>query len=321
MAKLIFNHESWVWEVVSNNEPTVLMAVVTTSVLILAALWYKLTHSSSSPPLPPGPRELPIVGYLPFLGRDLHKQFTTMAHTYGPIFKFHMGSRRYIVINNLEIATEVLRDQDNNFTCRIPTLAASIITDGGKDISFSSNSNWHDQRKLLVSEVLCNKNLEACSPFRRYQVRKAIKNVYSKIGTAVNFSEICFSTAVIVLCSMLWENSSDNVTLKDRNLDAELYIMASEIIQLLLRPNVSDFFPCLAWLDLQGVQRDMKKHFEKLDQLYTNIFEDRIKSNSKKIDDGFAFEGKKDFLQILFELKDQKKLSFDQIKALFTVIN
>ena len=232
-----------------------------------------------------------------------------------------MGSRRYIVINNLEIATEVLRDQDNNFTLRIPTLAASIITYGGKDISFSSNSNWHDQRKLLVGEVLCNKNLEACSPFRRYQVRKTIKNVYSKIGTAVNFSQICFSTEVNVLCSMLWENSSDNIALKDRNLGAELYIMASEIIQLLLRPNVSDFFPCLAWLDLQGVQRDMKKHFEKLDQLYTNIFEDRIKTNSKKIDDGIAFEGKKDFLQILLELEDQKKLSFDQIKALFTVIN
>ncbi|PWA13742.1 cytochrome P450 [Artemisia annua] len=79
MAKLIINHESWVWEVVSNNEPTVLMAVVTTSVLILAGLWYKLTLSSSSPPLPPGPRELPIVGYLPFLGRDLHKQFTTIV--------------------------------------------------------------------------------------------------------------------------------------------------------------------------------------------------------------------------------------------------
>ncbi|GJU64325.1 cytochrome P450 [Tanacetum coccineum] len=234
-----------------------------------------------------------------------------MAHTYGPIFKFHAGSKLYVVINTLEIAKEVLRDQDNNFTLRIPTVAAKVITYGAQDISFS-RSNWRELRKLFISEVLSHKNLEASSHFRRSEVRKTIKKVYSKIGTTVNISEVCFSTEASVISSMIWQNSSDEKGGKASYLGDEFHKVAAGIIQLLLAPNVSDFIPSLAWLDVQGVKRDMKKHLKKMDQIYTKIFDDRIKSNLKKLADGIGHdEGKKDFLQILLELKDMGILISD----------
>ncbi|KAD4384220.1 hypothetical protein E3N88_24388 [Mikania micrantha] len=250
------NHMSWWLEVSNNTEQKVAVFIVST--LILAIVWYKSTLPSSSngaPPLPPGPRSLPIVGSLPFLGRDLHKQFTNMAHTYGPIFKLKLGNKLHIVINTPELAKVVLRDQDETFANRKLTVAASIITYGGQDIVFSENN-------------VCWRNLQG------------------KYG----------------------------------HLEAELSEMSININEIFGRANLSDFFPILKWFDFQGVKRDMKKQLQKFDQIMDKIIEDRVASNSDALHNGIEDHGgKKDFLQILLDLKnkeDAKPLHITQIKAL-----
>lgn len=56
--------------------------------------WYYLWISNSSKgearPLPPGPRGLPILGYLPFVEVNLHKQLAKLA----------LGSKLYIVLSS-----------------------------------------------------------------------------------------------------------------------------------------------------------------------------------------------------------------------------
>ncbi|KAF5812712.1 putative cytochrome P450 [Helianthus annuus] len=293
---------------------------ITISIVMLGVLWYKLTLSSSSrsPPLPPGPRSLPIVGYLPFLGRDLHNEFTNMAHTYGPIFKFYLGSKLHVVINTPELAKEVVRDQDETFANRDLTVAASIIAYEGQDLIFSkNNATWRNLRKIFVHEVLSNKNLKACSSFRRDEVRKTIKNVFSKIGTNVDIREIAFLTESNVITRMIWDNVS-YIDEKGFNLGVELQTMASNITKILGHPNLSDFFPTLAWFDLQGVERNMKKEVKKRGQIFESIIEDRIKSNNKMSPDGIRHEENKDFLQILLDLKDQQYLNMTQVNALLS---
>ncbi|XP_024992447.1 geraniol 8-hydroxylase-like [Cynara cardunculus var. scolymus] len=279
----------------------------------VAVLWYRSTLSRC---LPPGPRNLPIVGYLPFLDPNLHTHFTNMAHSHGPIFKIWLGIKLYVVINTPELAKTVVRDQDETFANRSLTIAASIIAYGGQDIAWSnSNSSWRNLRKILVHEVLSNKNLEACSSFRTDEVRKMIKNVYSKIGTRIDVKEISFFMIANVLTTMVWG--------KDNHLGAELQMVVSKIVEMLGRPNLSDFFPFLTWFDLQGVERESKVHFKELDRVFTSIIDDRIKLNSERLDVGVGHEGKKDFLQILLELKDQKdatSLDITKIKALLTDI-
>ncbi|KAI3820729.1 hypothetical protein L1987_08277 [Smallanthus sonchifolius] len=242
-----------------------------------------------------------------------------MAHTYGPIFKMKLGSKLHVVINTRELAKVVVRDQDEAFSNRDQSAAALAITYGGQDIVFSNNNhNWRKLRKLFVHEVLSNKNLEASGSFRRDEVRKAIKDVFGKIGTAINVREIAFATETNVLTRTIWENTSDEVV-KHRNLGAEIDDVAANIVKIFGRVNLSDFFPSLARFDLQGVERDMKMQRDKLDKLFSGIIEDRIKSNFERSQHEVKREGKKDFVQILLDHRDEKdgtSLSMTQMKAL-----
>ncbi|KAK1435753.1 hypothetical protein QVD17_01522 [Tagetes erecta] len=305
----------WWWEV-RNNSHDLTMLVITICVLILAmTIWHKFKLSNTSvPSLPPGPISLPIVGYLPFLGPELHTQFTNMARTYGPIFKCKLGSKLHVVINTPELAKLVVRDHDETFSDRDQTIAALALTSGGKDIVLSNNNeNWRKLRKIFVHEMLSSKNLEKSGVFRKEEVRKTIKDVFGKIGKEVNIRDIAFATEANVITRMVWENSSDN-EVKNSDLSAELDIVSSNITRIFGQVNLSDLFPSLARFDLQGIEHDMKMQRNKLDQIFSSIIKDRIESNSKESRD----EEKKDFLQILLNHRDEKdatSLNMTQIKA------
>nr|XP_043638327.1 cytochrome P450 76C1-like [Erigeron canadensis] len=318
MEQLINNNgSSWSELIIYNNSNDFIVAAATMSILILAIFWLKLTFfRSSSPSMPPGPYFLPIVGYLPFLGHDdLHKQFTKMGQTYGPIFKFNVGSRVHVIINTPELARVVVRDQDKIFGHRKLTVATSVITYGGQEMAFS-DSRSTNLRKIFVFEVLNNKNIEACACFRRDAVRKTVNDVFSKVGTSLNIGDVAFSTVANVITNIVWGNSRSDKGGNNGLLGDEFQAVAAKIFELISRVNISDLFPSLAWFDLQGIKRDTMVQHKKLDQIFANIMKERIESNSKKLDDGIDIDEKKDFLQILLDLKDKQVLNLHQIKGL-----
>lgn len=65
--------------------------VVLLVVFLLTLLWLrrKRTYTFHQPP---GPRGLPIIGYVPFLGRNHHQKFLDLSKTYGPVIKW-VGKR------------------------------------------------------------------------------------------------------------------------------------------------------------------------------------------------------------------------------------
>ncbi|KAJ0606424.1 putative flavonoid 3'-monooxygenase [Helianthus annuus] len=112
-------------------------------------------------------------------------------------------------------------------------------------------------------------------------------------------------------------------TVGSRHLGEELHIVSTNISEIFGRPNMSDFFPKLAWFDLQGVERDMKKQLKMMDEIIESMIEQRTKLNSKMSHDEVCdHEEKKDFSQILLELKNQEDgspLDITHIKALLLV--
>ncbi|MFS7924120.1 putative cytochrome P450 [Helianthus anomalus] len=311
---------SWWWEV-NNVQDELARTILTISVLALLLLWYKwmLSYTTKGKTsLPPGPSGLPIVGYLPFLGSNLHERFTEMAHKYGPIFSLRLGSKLHVVVNSMDLVKVVARDLDQTFVNRNTPIVASVITYGEADITFanSKTAQWRNMRKILVSQVMSNASLKASQIFRTREVKRMVHEVYTKIGKKVNINEIAFNTQFNVVTSILWGCSKSDEGMGSSYIGDGFHEVESKIIKLLGAPNISDFFPWLSWFDLQKRRRDMQRQLEYIDQMFDSIIEKRVKANSSKIDGAVEGDGKKDFLQILLELKDQKDnpVSFDMIQ-------
>ncbi|KAF5816204.1 putative cytochrome P450 [Helianthus annuus] len=311
---------SWWWEV-NNEQDELARTILTISVLALLFLWYKwmLSYTTKGKTsLPPGPSGLPIVGYLPFLGSNLHERFTEMAHKYGPIFSLRLGSKLHVVVNSMDLVKVVARDLDQTFVNRNTPIVASVITYGEADITFanSKTAQWRNMRKILVSQVMSNASLKASQIFRTREVKKMVHEVYTKIGKKVNINEIAFNTQFSVVTSILWGCSKSDEGMGSSHIGDGFHEVEMKIVELLGAPNISDLFPWLSWFDLQKRRRDMQRQLEYIDQMFDNIIEERIKANSSKIDGAVEEDGRKDFLQILLELKDQKDtpVSFDMIQ-------
>ncbi|KAI3468923.1 hypothetical protein Pfo_025586 [Paulownia fortunei] len=294
------------------------VASLLVSILLLSIFWYKkalLNLGGKTPPLPPGPWGLPIIGYLPFLGSNLLHQFTDLARQYGPIYKLRLGSKLCVVIGSPSLVKQVVRDEDPIFANRDVPIAALPISYGGIDIAFSPhNSDWRAMRKILVREMLSNSSLEALYGLRKDEVRKSIRHVYSKIGQPVEIGELAFLTEINLVMNLLWGGTIAGE--ENARLGAEFRAEISKIDHLLGRPNVSDLFPLLARFDLQGVKKQMESIVQSVDKLL-----DAVIAQHAKLSGVIKNDGRKDFLQILLEQKEKEysempNITMRQLKAM-----
>ncbi|XP_047326755.1 flavonoid 3'-monooxygenase CYP75B137-like [Impatiens glandulifera] len=266
--------------------------------LILALLWFsslllkKFTQNAQKS-LPPGPIGLPLLGSLPFINGDLHSYFIVMAKTYGPIFSLRLGNKIGVVISTSSVAREVLKDKDIIFANRDATIAGKVAFYGGSDILWSSyGPEWRMLRKVCTREMLSGSMVDSFFDIRRREVRKMVNSLWVRRMSPVDVGEEIFMTVLNIITNILWGGSGNEVA--ERSLGTEFRTVVDEITVLLGKPNISDFFPCLAYFDFQCIEKQMKKMVKRFD----NVFELMIDERSK-LDDN----NKKDFLQALLNLR------------------
>lgn len=290
---------------------------------LLFALWaawfasVQLKKARGQKPLPPGPCGLPLVGNLPFLDPELHSYFATLAQTYGPILTLKLGGKISIVISSPAIAREVLKEQDVTFANRDIPAVVTAMDYGGHDIVFTPyGAEWRMLRKVCVKDMLGHATLDAFYSYRRREIQNMIKFLYEKKGCPIDVGEQMFVTVLNVITSMLWGGTIEGE--EGARIGAEFREAVYEITKLLGSPNVSDFFPWLAWLDLQGMKKQMKLVATKLESIFDKIIGMRTKLEGNK-----ETTGSKDFLQVLLQLKNaadaKTPLTMDHVRALLMV--
>ncbi|KAL0296186.1 UNVERIFIED_CONTAM: Isoflavone 3'-hydroxylase [Sesamum radiatum] len=122
---------------ISDSSPLSVPLLILISLPIFCCLFMLFLKSGNkTSPMPPGPRGLPIAGYLPFLRPDMHIQFTELARQYGPIYKLWLGTKLCIVISSPSLIKEIVRDHDTIFANRDSTVAGRICSYNGNDIGF-----------------------------------------------------------------------------------------------------------------------------------------------------------------------------------------
>ncbi|KAL4033059.1 hypothetical protein IC575_006144 [Cucumis melo] len=277
-------------------------------------IWDDLAQKPFRPSLPPGPRGLPLVGYLPFLSPNLHHTFADLAKIYGPIFKLRLGTKLCFVLTSSFSVNEVLRHPETVFDNRDATVSARLYTYGGSDIVFSQNEgDWKKLRKIFTRKMLSKANLDASYPFRSREMRKIIKGVLESAGTPIDIGKLGFFATVKSVMAMTWGGSGGLIGVDGTDLEAKFREVVDELMVLLGTPNLSDLFLVLGCLDLQGIARKMKRVSNHCDKILNSAIEEQ----KKKGRNGLENKGFLEFLLEVMEGEDNSEsITENQIKAL-----
>ncbi|KAM0934606.1 putative cytochrome P450 [Dioscorea sansibarensis] len=228
-----------------------------------------------------------------------------------------IGSRQCIIVSSSEAAREVCRDHDAIFANHDPTAAARIITFGEQeDMAFLPyGPKWRTLRKASVQGLLNTKILDTFRALRQQEVRSMVEELHRRTGEVVDVGQVAFVTALNVITAMLWGNSL--AAEERKRVGGEFRELVDGILHSVSVTNISDTFPVLEWMDLQGVQRKMKEHKERLDRLLSMIIEQREGTLEASGDQ----EKTKDFLQLMLAMVKEdphELLTLDNIKGIFT---
>ncbi|KAF8015800.1 hypothetical protein BT93_H1365 [Corymbia citriodora subsp. variegata] len=297
----------WLWHEANDEIPRATTALLVIAIAALSFFFLFRRQKNTTAPMPPGPRGFPFLGYLPFLGTDLHQKFAELAETYGPIYKLQLGSKLYVVVNSPSLAKEIVRDQDMMFANRDPNIAATIATYGARDIAFSSQGPyWRNLRKLFVRQIMSNASLDACYDLRRQEVRKGLSDLYEKSGVPLDIGKWAVLISINTVMAMLWGGTLTGE--KGEAMGTDFQKVVAKSMVLLGTPNISDFFPALAWLDLQGVERDMKRVHQWLDTFIQSVVDCATQERTNELlkqEEGESkrSDKKKDFLQIVLDME------------------
>ncbi|GFS34040.1 hypothetical protein NPIL_513031, partial [Nephila pilipes] len=91
--------------------------------------------------LPPGPFNLPFVGYLPFLGEKPHITFQKLSEKYGPVFRLRLGMSSAVIITNYNIMKEAF---SKSATLNRPPNFSQTVPDGlGLYFDFYASNKKH----------------------------------------------------------------------------------------------------------------------------------------------------------------------------------
>lgn len=99
--------------------------------------------------VPPGPMGLPFLGYLPFVGKEIHLTLTSLSERFGPIYQIFLGNIRVVVLNEASLVRQAFKQPV--FSGRPDTQLTRILQ--GYGIVNSEGALWKEQRAFLHSAL------------------------------------------------------------------------------------------------------------------------------------------------------------------------
>ncbi|XP_024525444.1 flavonoid 3'-monooxygenase-like [Selaginella moellendorffii] len=238
--------------------------------------------------LPPGPFSFPVFGALFSLEEPLHHHFAKISKKYGPIVYLKIGMAPFVVVNDNEMAAEVLKAHDLEFPNWNNLIMAPI------------GDKWKAMRRICSTQLFNTTMLKASAGFRELEMKHTVRSLFQQSGTAINLQEVF---------SNLLSNSICLVLFSERGLEVV------DLIRKSLNLNIGTLLPALDWLDFHGV-------YKKLNNLLIPrlklLLEDQIDKHRRRKDEAGDRFVPQDFTDVLISLEDNDKLSDISILALLS---
>nr|ACU18750.1 unknown [Glycine max] len=257
------------------------------------------------PPLPPGPKGLPIIGNLHKLDNSiLCMQLWHLSKKYGPIFSLQLGLRKTIVISSPKLAKEVLKNHDLEFSGRPKLLPQQKLSYNGSEIVFSPyNEYWREMRKICVAHIFSSKRVSSFSSIRKFEVKQMIKTIsgHASSSGVTNLSALLISLSSTIICRVAFGRRYED----EGSERSRFHGLLNELQVLMGTFFISDFIPFTGWIDkLKGLHARLEGNFKELDKFYQEVIDEHMDPNRQHAEE-------QDMVDVLLQLKNDRSLSID----------
>ncbi|CAK9165544.1 unnamed protein product [Ilex paraguariensis] len=274
--------------------------------VILSPVFFLLRQrpQSGSIRLPPEPPGWPVFGHLFNLGTTPHRTLARLKQQYGPIIWLRLGSTNTIAVLTAKAAAELFKNHDLSFADRTIT-----DTNRSHDYYLGSlalapyGSYWRFLRRICTVEMLVNKRISETVPIRQKCVNDMLLWIEKDSQLVKDEQGIQVAWFVFLASFNMIGNLVVSRDLADpeSKVGSEFFTAMRVAIELAGQPNISDLFPCLRWLDLQGLRRKIDRNLGKAMKIASGFVKERMKELEEN------GERRKDFMDVLLEFEGTGK--------------
>ncbi|KAF7082232.1 hypothetical protein CFC21_086110 [Triticum aestivum] len=275
-----------------------------------AALLYYLRNVArrGTGRLPPGPRPLPVLGNLLDLRGNLHHTLARLALAHGPVMMLKLGITATVVVCSRDAAREAYTKYDRHLAGRAIPDVANALGNSKRSMIWLPGSDplWQTLRGIVASHIFSPRGLAMVRGVRERKVRDMLVYFRHRAGQEVDVGHGVYGGVLNLMSSAFF--SVDVVDLGGESAHG-LRELVEDIITALAKPNVSDIFPFLRPLDLQGWRRWVAGRYGKVFGILDDIIGRRLSLPGALTTKGKHKHG--DFLDSLLELVSIGKIGRD----------
>lgn len=165
-------------------------------------------------------------------------------------------------------------------------------------------------RTVCKTELFTTRMLDAQAHMRERKVGELMGSLLSKRGGVVQLGKFVFGTVFNIMSNVVFSRDAFDLVDQEENKASRLKFGVSRALELGLVPNLADYYPSLARLDIQGLNRETAFFLERIYSVWELFIRKR-----REEEEGDNVDRKHDFLSVLFSAG----CSDLQLKALISV--
>ncbi|XP_075552186.1 cytochrome P450 2J4-like [Dermacentor variabilis] len=190
-------------------ECTITALVVALVAPLLHYLWFSLRRMFR-PDLPPGPRGLPLLGYLPFMTEYGHRDIERLKQKYGNVFGLQLGFRYVVFLCDFgsikeALSNDALLDRPHEFPLNVHEKSQSMILANGP--------RWKEQRRFTIrtfktltstTRVLQSGTTQTLETHIHDELSYVVRELASRKGEPVAIASLLSSSTSNVITALVY---------------------------------------------------------------------------------------------------------------------
>ncbi|CAM8928152.1 unnamed protein product [Rhodiola kirilowii] len=221
-----------------------------------------------------------------------------------------LGTVTTVVISSPHLAKQVLQTHDHLFSSRyLSDTICSLNHENTSVVFLPVCAKWRNLRKAIATELFSQAQLDANQAIRFKNVQQLVKHVGENTGKVLDVGFVAFITMINLLSNSLM---SVDLTDYDSESSLEFRVVVTRALELVAKPNLSNFFPALRFFDLQGLRKENEYNMIRILAIIGSFVDQRECSRIVS-DDGRS----RDVLDALLRKQSEYELSSKDIRHLF----